>query len=238
MKALLLSVVMFCVLALAPAPNTLVYAQPLYFPPLIGDQWETISPASLGWNVSQIDPLFDFLSQNNTKAFIVLKDGRMVLEKYFGTFRQDSLWYWASAGKTLTSFLVGIAQQEKYLSINDATSRWLGTGWTSAPRDKENLITVRHQLTMTTGLDDGVADPYCTEPQCLIYKADAGTRWAYHNGPYTLLDSVIQAATGQTLNQYFIAKVRNKIGMNGAFIKVDYNNVYICSPHSARTVKS
>jgi len=230
MKAFFLSAAIICVSALAPA--TRVFAQPLYFPPLTGNQWETIAPASLGWNVSQIDPLFDFLDQNNTKAFILLKDGKIVLEKYFGTFRQDSLWYWASAGKTLTSVLVGIAQQEKYLSINDATSRWLGAGWTSAPRDKENLITVRHQLTMTTGLDDGVSDPYCTEPRCLIYQADAGTRWAYHNGPYTLLDAVIQAATGQTLNQYFIAKVRNKIGMDGAFIKVGYNNVYFSTARS------
>jgi CubicO group peptidase (beta-lactamase class C family) len=232
MKAFLLPVVAYCALILAPTSTARVYAQPLYFPPLIGNQWETISPAALGWNVSQIDPLFDFLNQNNTKAFIVLVDGKIVLEKYFGTFQQDSLWYWASAGKTLTSFLVGIAQQEKYLSLNDATSRWLGAGWTSPPRDRENLITVRHQLTMTSGLDDGVADPYCTEPRCLIYKADAGTRWAYHNGPYTLLDSVIQSATGQTLNQYFIAKVRNKIGMNGVFLKLGYNNVYFSTARS------
>lgn len=230
MKKLLLSTVTFCALVLATTAR--VAAQPLYFPPLTGNQWETLDPIALGWNVAQIDPLYDFLSQNNTKAFLVLKDGKIVLEKYLGTFQQDSLWYWASAGKTLTSVLIGIAQQEKYLRLTDATSRWLGPGWTSAPRDKENLITVRHQLTMTTGLDDGVSDSYCTEPQCLIYKADAGTRWAYHNGPYTLLDSVIQAATGQTLNQYFFAKVRNKIGMNGAFLKLGYNNVYFSTARS------
>ncbi len=232
MKAFLCSAAMFCVLALAPVPTIRVCAQPLYFPPLTGNHWETSDPAALGWNVAQIEPLYDFLSQNNTKAFLVLKDGKIVLEKYFGTFRQDSLWYWASAGKTLTAILIGIAQQEKYLRITDATSRWLGPGWTSAPHDKENLITVRHQLTMTTGLDDGVSDSYCTEPQCLLYKADAGTRWAYHNGPYTLLDSVIQAATGQTLNQYFSAKVRNKIGMNGGFLKLGYNNVYFSNARS------
>ncbi len=49
---------------------------------------------------------------------------------------------------------------------------------------------------MTTGLDDGVPDVDCMLPSCMIYKADAGTRWAYHNAPYTILDksSRMQAA--------------------------------------------
>ncbi|HPJ54246.1 MAG TPA: serine hydrolase, partial [Flavobacteriales bacterium] len=86
-------------------------AQQLYFPPNTGTTWDTLSPASLGWCTDSIPPLYDFLEQSNSKAFLVLKDGRMVLEKYFGTFTQDSLWYWASAGKSLTAFLVGKARE-------------------------------------------------------------------------------------------------------------------------------
>jgi CubicO group peptidase (beta-lactamase class C family) len=82
--------------------------------------------------------------------------------------------------------MVGIAQQEGLLSIRDKSSKWLGAGWTSCPVDKENLITVRHQLTMTSGLNDGVTDPFCTDAGCLQCLADPGTRWAYHNAPYTL----------------------------------------------------
>lgn len=207
-------------------------AQELYFPPLTGGQWETLDPAVLGWDTQQIDSLYNFLERKNTKAFLLLKDGRIVLEKYFGSFRRDSLWYWASAGKVLTAALVGIAQQEKALSIQDATTHWLGQGWTSAPPDKEALITIRHQLTMTTGLDDSVSDPYCTQSQCLVYKADAGTRWAYHNAPYTLLESVLESATGRTLNQYFFVKIRDRIGMDGAFFKVGFNNVYVSTARS------
>lgn len=199
-------------------------AQNLYFPPLTGNTWLTQSPQSLGWNENQIPALYDFLEQTNTKAFIVLKDGKIVLEKYFGTFSQDSLWYWASAGKTATSFLVGMAQAEGKLSIYDKTSKYLGKGWTSLSESQEDAITVRHQLTMTSGLDDS-NDKDCTTPNCLIYKADAGKRWAYHNAPYTLLDKVIEKATGMTFNQYYTAKLKSKIGMNGLFIKSGYNNV-------------
>ncbi len=87
-----------------------VKAQSTYFPPLSSSAtWDTISPASLGWCANEIDTLYNFLQQEDTKGFIVLKDGKIVLEKYFGTFTKDSLWYWASAGKTITSFLVGKA---------------------------------------------------------------------------------------------------------------------------------
>ncbi len=209
-----------------------IHAQSLYFPPLTGNTWETLSPDSLGWCNDKIQDLYDLLETNNTKAFIILKDGRMVLEKYFGTFTQDSAWYWASAGKSMTAALVGIAQQEGLLDINDKTSDYLGTGWTACPPDKEDLITVRHQLTMTSGLDDSVPDHYCTLDTCLIYKADAGTRWAYHNGPYTLLDDVIESASGQNFNQFFNQRITQKTGISGLWLTLDYNNVLFSNARS------
>ena len=204
----------------------------IYFPPNTGNTWATITPAELGWCEDQIPELLTFLESNNTKAFIVLKNGKIVIENYFGTFTQDSLWYWASAGKTLTSYLVGIAQQNGQLSINDLSSSYLGSGWTSCTAAQENNITVRNQLTMTSGLDDGVADPYCTEPNCLVYSADAGTRWAYHNGPYTLLDGVLEGATGQTLNGLVFSALKQPTGMDGFFFQSGYNNVYLSTARS------
>lgn len=207
-------------------------SQTSYFPPVFGNTWDTVSPASLGWCQDQIDTLIDYLGNRNTKAFIILKDGKIALEKYYGTFTQDSAWYWASAGKTLTAFTVGIAQQEGYLSINDTTSHYLTSGWTSCPALKEDLITIKHQLTMTSGLDDGVPDYTCTVDTCLQYLADAGTRWAYHNGPYTLLDDVIQSATGQSLNSYISQNIGSQTGIIGSYFPSGYNNVFFSKARS------
>ncbi len=205
----------------------------LYFPPVSGTEWQTVAPASLGWDTTALNNLYPYLLSKDTKAFIILKNGKIVTEKYFGTFTADSLWYWASAGKTMTGFLVGIAQQEKLLNINDISSKYLGIGWTSEPLAKENLITIKNQLTMTTGLDDGVADADCTLPGCLIYKVDAGTRWAYHNAAYTLIDDVIANAAKVPFATYFQQKIRDVIGMNGAWVKTpNSNNVYYSNARS------
>jgi len=216
-------------LAIAPCAT---HAQQLYFPPLIGNTWETVEPASLGWCTDAIPPLLDFIDANNSKAFIVLKDGRIAIEHYTGTFTQDSLWYWASAGKSLTSFLVGAAQADGLLDINAPSSDYLGTGWTSCTPVQEQAITVRHQLTMTTGLDDGVSNPDCTDPACLQFLAVPGTRWAYHNAPYTRLDGVIAAATGQTLNSYLVSTLTATTGIGGLYIQTGDNNVFYSKPRS------
>lgn len=201
-------------------------AQSLYFPPLTGNEWATLSPDSLGWCQDKIEELYDYLDEKNTKAFIVLKNGKIVLEKYFGTFTADSTWYWASAGKSLTSFLVGIAQQEGFLDIDDATSVYLGEAWTSLTRDKEQLIKIRNQLSMNSGLDDLIPNRDCTLPECLLYRSDAGQRWAYHNAPYTLLDQVIESATQRNLNQYIFQKLTLTTGISGLYIPIEFNNVF------------
>jgi CubicO group peptidase (beta-lactamase class C family) len=198
-----------------------------YYPPLVGDTWETMDPSELGWCEDSILQMENWLENSTTKAFIVLKDGKIVIEKYFGTFTQDSLYVWNSAGKTLTAYAVGIAQTEGDLDIDDATTDYLGAGWTSATAPQENAITILNQLTMTSGLDDGVADPFCTTPDCLEYLAAPNTRWAYHNGPYTLLDAVIENATGANLSSYVYSKIGSKIGMMGTYVTIGYNHIFV-----------
>lgn len=191
-----------------------------------------MNPEDLNWCQNKIDSLYEFLEAQDTKGFIVLKNGRIVLEQYFNGHSQNTAWYWASAGKTITAFLVGMAQQEGFLDIDNPSSTYLGNGWTSCTQEQEDQITVWHQLTMTSGLNDAVTNPFCTTPQCLEFQAVAGSRWAYHNGPYTLLDQVIANATGSSLNQYTNQKLKNPTGMTGSFFAVDDNMVYFSTTRS------
>lgn len=206
----------------SPTPST--PEEQMYFPPIGSTTWETKTIASLGWNQSQVQPLLDYLELKHTKGFIVLHNGRIVMENYFNGHSASEPWYWASAGKTLTATVTGIAEQEGYLNINNKVSDYLGTGWTSIPLAKENLITNKHLLTMTSGLNDALGDD--VSPANLQYVADAGTRWAYHN-VYVKLQDVVAASTGQTWSNYFNTKLRDKIGMtNGLWVEMDGLSVY------------
>lgn len=215
----------------SPSQDISDTAEALYFPPLSSAVWETVSPTELSWNINAETPLRDLLAARGTKAFLILKDGKIALEWYFDSFTKDSTWYWASAGKTLTAFTVGLAQEQGLLDLSDRTSQYLGEGWTSAPLDKENLITVRDQLTMSSGLNELFFD--CVSPNCLQYLADSGNRWAYHNGPYTLLQQVVANAAGRPFQSYFNEELRNKIGMDGFWFSTNgQNNVYFSTARS------
>lgn len=208
-----------------PIPTPVVPDEAMYFPPIGSTTWDTKTVQSLGWNTSEVQPLIDFLDLKNTKSFMILVNGRIVMENYFDAHTPTSVWYWASAGKTLTTSITGIAQQEGFLNINNKVSDYLGTGWTSAPLAKENLISCKNLLSMNSGLDDTLGDD--VSPANLQYVADASTRWAYHN-VYVKLQDVVTAATGQTWNNYFNSKLRDKIGMstNGAWINNNGLRVY------------
>lgn len=204
-------------------------AQDLYFPPAFSDVWDTIHPISLDWCIDKIEDFDEFLEETNTNACIILKDGKIVHEAYFNDFDTDSPWYWASAGKTVTAAMVGIIQEEGALSIDDPTSAYLGQGWTSCSTADEDEITIRHQLTMTTGLDYMIEDIYCTEPACLTCLNEPGEEWFYHNGPYTLLSEVIESALDQNYTAATSSRLTNKLGFLGFWSYVGSNRLFFSS---------
>ncbi|GJM36155.1 MAG: hypothetical protein DHS20C18_51560 [Saprospiraceae bacterium] len=203
-----------------------VLAQPYYYPPTNSDEWTTLDPSELNWCPEKVDSLIDYVGDNNSKSLLILKDGKMVVEHYYDSFTQDSLWYWASAGKSLMAALVGLAQQNGNLDIDDPTSDYLGLGWTSSPPEKEILVTIKHQLSMNTGLHDPNEAPgeisNCLDPECLQYNTDPGDSWAYFNSTYHLVQDVMVEATGMGKNIFTPTLLGNQIGMGGFWFNYIY----------------
>lgn len=200
-------------------------SQNLYFPPLTGNVWDSILPSSIGYCQPRIDSLYNYLQAKDTKSFIILKDGKRVLEKYFGTYTRDSVWYWASASKSLAAFITGVAQEKGFININNKVSQYLGTGWTSEIPVKEDMITVKNLLQMTSGMDDAPPTPCDNEDTaktCLLYKADASTRWAYHTGAYRKVQDVVSNAVGMSYNTITNNWIKPKTGMSGLWFQQVY----------------
>lgn len=187
----------------------------IYFPPIGSDIWETVSLSELEWNENNLQPLLDFVEEKNSKAFIILKDGKIAVEWYGNDFTQNENHTWNSAAKTLSALTIGIAQQEGLLDIHNPSRDYLGNNWSSLSDEQEEDITVWHHLTMTTGLDYDVANANCTEPEDLVYKNEPETYWYYHNAPYTLTHSIVEGAVNMTFSNYFNTKIKGKIGMQG-----------------------
>ncbi|MFC3415333.1 serine hydrolase domain-containing protein [Algoriphagus hitonicola] len=211
----------------------------LYFPPNSSSEWEKMSLIEAGFDQENIGEFLAWISTTNTRSFIVLKDGKLVIEEHWGNkltgmgaMNQESFWYWASAGKTLTAALIGIAEQEKILKLNHSSQKYLGKGWTAMSNSQERKIKIIHHLSMTTGLDHQVSNPNSTVSDDLKFKAKPGTRWSYHNAPYTILDRVLESASEMSFADYFKSKIGDPIGMQGFWQKNGRNNVFYSTPRS------
>lgn len=211
MRSLKFLVVILLVSSLACSNENEPQPEAMYFPSNTGSAWETKSVSSLHWNESAVEDLNEYLIGAHTKSFMILINGRIAMEEYYDGHTQSSSWEWNSAGKTLVATTTGIAQQEGLININNPASDYLGTGWTSETTEKESLITTRHLLTMTSGLND---ESNFIIKANLTYMADAGTRWSYSNVFQKLMD-VVAEASDREFDTYFDAKLKNKIGMDG-----------------------
>lgn len=207
---LYLSVLLLFICCSSEKQNT-IPEETIYFPPVSSTNWETKTIASLNWNATAVQPLLDYLELKNTKGFIILVNGRIVMENYFNGHSVTDTWEWNSAGKTLCATTIGIAEQEGLLDKNKPASDYLGKGWANMPLEKENLITVRNLLTMTSGIDD--TKQFVIKSN-LTYIADAGSRWAYGNVFQKLMD-VVTTVSKTSFETYFNEKIKMKIGMDG-----------------------
>ena len=181
-----------------------------YYPPLTGSIWETVSPGALGWNITKLNELLEYVRINNSTAFMILYKGRIVSENYWNGFTATSSQRIFSSTKSIGAFLIGLAQEQGKLNINEKVSTYLGTGWSLAPLFRENQITVKHLITMASGLTDA-----------LLYESNPETKWYYNTPAYHKIYAILAAAYGQTNDQYTREQLWNKIGMQNAFWDVE-----------------
>ncbi len=89
------------------------------------------------------------LESTGTHAFIVIKDGKLLDERYLNGYQRDSLCISRSVAKSFTSALVGIAMDEGFIkSVDDPIISYL-------PELKDrgfDAITIRNLLTMGSGI--------------------------------------------------------------------------------------
>jgi CubicO group peptidase (beta-lactamase class C family) len=149
--------------------------------------------------------LVELVGSVGSDSFVLSWEGRIVAEQYWNghdaTFARDL----ASAQKSVTSTLIGLARDRGLLTLDDPASEYLPAGWTAATPAEEAAITIRHLLTMSSGLN----------PRNLRRAADAGTVWEYNTDAYQKLRRVLEAAAGTDINSLSKDWLFDAIGLTG-----------------------
>lgn len=138
--------------------------------------WDIATPESVGMNKSVLDEAFRYAMEDGsyTQAAVVIKDGKLVYERYRGITRSEAsvinesisidfvtlsnlyderdvrsyVSSWSTA-KSFTSILIALAVEEGFInSINDSASSYI-TEWST---DERSVISIKNLLDMRSGL--------------------------------------------------------------------------------------
>ncbi len=160
-----------------------------YFPPVTGE-WSTVAAGAAGFDEEGLAALVELVGSANSQSLVILAKGHIVAEHYWNgadaTYTRDL----ASAQKSVTSTLVGLARDRGLLALDDPVSNYLAAGWTAASQAEEAAISIRHLLTMSSGLN----------PRTLRVAALPGTVWDYNTDAYQKLRGVLEVAAGADIN--------------------------------------
>ncbi|MBI4882930.1 MAG: serine hydrolase [Actinobacteria bacterium] len=160
-----------------------------YFPPADGE-WETLSPSAAGFTDGGIADVLELVGETYGQSFIMLFEGRIVAEQYWQGATATTVRDVASAQKSITSTLLGLARDRGLLAFDDTVTSYLGVGWSAAAPSDEALITLLHLMTMSSGLS----------PTNLRKVAAPGTVWDYNTDAYQKLRRVLEVAAATDIN--------------------------------------
>lgn len=148
-------------------------------------------------------------------GLLILRNNKLIYENYFHGYSNDILHNMFSAGKSITSILVGIAIDKRFInSVNTPVTQLLPEYESfKNPDSRKDEITIEHLLNMTSGLD--CEDWYQhTEEQMqqsndwvkftfdLPMINDPGTHGSYCTGCAVTLGRVIENQSGLSLEEF------------------------------------
>lgn len=180
-----------------------------------GAQWHA-AQLPLDWNNDALEGVFSYAQAQHTSGLVIVQHGRLVAERYWTLDEAGAYQYVlhettadgraledvASAQKSVVSFLVAVAVKKGLIDIETPVSDYLSPGWSGAKAEAETAITVRHLLTMTSGLAPD-----------LTPEARPGARWRYNTQAYSQLGRVLETVTGLDINTLTRRWLTGPIGM-------------------------
>ncbi|RKP52553.1 serine hydrolase domain-containing protein [Trinickia fusca] len=166
-----------------------------------------------------------FLKETNTRAFLIVQDGRIAYETYSNGYNRASKFASYSVAKSFVATLIGAALSEgKIRSLDDPIGDYLALN--DVPAQYRN-VTVGQLLSMRSGIDvderyDSALSPVVqmyltTDLNYFIsnvsgFRYPAGQRFEYRSIDTLILAKVLTRATGVSLAEYIKQKIWNPLG--------------------------
>jgi len=211
-----------------------------YFPD--NQSWIKSSPEEEGVSTEKVNKLLDLsFSDDATQAVVVVKNGKIISEKYADGYDIDSHGTSWSMAKSYYAALVGISiDRGEIKSLDERVSSYLDYF-----NDERSDITIRDLLDMSSGLDfpSHEHEKMFFQTDHLAYakevgvEKDAGIKFEYNNVNSMLIGDILFQATGKKADLLFIERILKPLQIDDYKLwKDEMGNVmtYCCVDMSAR----
>ena len=196
--------------------------------------WEVTSLEAEGLDPSRFELLIGLIREDvfrKVDGIVVARHGKILVEKYFHGYGRDDPHEIRSATKSISSALVGIAIDQGHIpGVGDGLYRHFQEREPLRNQDeRKSRITLENLLNMTTGLDCDDMDSASAGNETNVLETEDITRfmldlpmahepgehWAYGTGIAHLAGSVIESATGTTVQEFARTFLFEPLGMAG-----------------------
>ncbi len=191
-----------------------------------GDEWESAPAISRGFDTDALERLADQAEAASSSCLAIVKDGVVVDERYWGGADAETPREAFSVTKSISSTLVGIAQDDGDLALTDSASEYI-PAWKDTPAAAvtvENLVSNDSGREWSLGIDYGemIGSPDKTAFAIDLGQPDPpGEVWAYNNSAIQTLDDVLSEATGEEPKDFAAERLLEPIGMDQSEMTTD-----------------
>jgi CubicO group peptidase (beta-lactamase class C family) len=220
-------------------------------------EWRECKPEAVGMNSEKLLKAIEYAGTPafKTDGLTVIRKGHIVGEAYFGNFKSDSKHVSHSMAKSFTSSLVGIAIDKGQIAgLDEKICKFYDEWDCDDDEDFRSRITIRHAMTLTTGLqwrEDWVNFNPATNDTIKMIKTgqyikymmaregkhEPGYDFYYSTGDPMLLSGVLQKATGMTAFEFAKKKLFEPIGIPDVDWKEDEEGYTITFAQLYATVR-
>jgi CubicO group peptidase (beta-lactamase class C family) len=207
-------------------------------PEQLNDGWQVASPEDVNISQEALDTIYSaFVAEDqyfNAISLLVVRNGKLVFETYCRTPRdRDRFGHVQSVTKSVTSLIFGIVRSGGYIESLDKTLYSIMPEQFPPDANKQT-ITLRHLLTMTSGLafdnDDFSVEIYADKPndpiRYILEKplyADPGAEFYYRDCDPHLISYAIRRLTGRSEEQWAKERLFDPLEIGDYYWDSDHN---------------
>ncbi len=198
--------------------------------------WRAATPAEVGLDSGRLEKALQRIGElDGLQGVLVARHGRLVAERYFRGSAGQRPHNLKSASKSVLSALAGLAIEQELLDLDQEIAVVLPEGRELDDPDKRT-ITVRHLLTMTSGLESTSFGNYgswvasrnwvraaLTRP----LLADPGTRFSYSTGGTHLLSATLSRAAGRSTHDFARRHLFDPLGIGPSAWARDRQGIHV-----------